>query len=420
MASHGAASHGAVPTDAASTDAASTDGVSTDASSVGAADSSTGAAAREPAPRTPTDPVEALRALAEPVLRAAPRSTFFHIVALLERLTREAKRVGGDGPPSHEQIRFRHDYDLGFSSGDIARVDVQALPRGPERSLDAPTPAFVVTTTFLGLTGTISPLPLYIAEEVLHEDDQNPVRRDFLDIFHHRLISLLYRSVSKYAPAREHLSHRPDAWMKRALFLTGLDPEIQTRGMSVHPSVLVRCAPLLAGRGRGPRVLALTLREALGDALEPDGKITVEQFAGGWIDVDDGQRMALGRSNNELGVEAILGSRAYDQSGRFSVQIGPLHQHNYKRFLRNGDLLPVVKNVVELCVREPLDFDVELQLAPDAVPSFVLSRDPKASSQLGRDTRLRGSESVAEVMTISDVGNTELQREAERGAPSPD
>jgi len=358
------------------------------------------------------DPVEQLRAKALPVLRAAPKSTFFHIVALLERLSRDAKRVGGDGPASEEKIRFRHDFDLGFSAGDISRVEVQPLPRGPERSLEAPKPVFVVTTTFLGLTGTISPLPLYIAEEVLHEDDQNPVRRDFLDIFHHRLISLLYRVVSKYAPAREHLSHRPDAWMKRALFLTGLDPEIQTRGMKVHPSVLVRCAPLLAGRGRGPRVLALAMREALGDALEPDGKVEIKQFAGGWIEVDEQQRMALGLGNNELGVEAILGSRAYDQSGRFSVQIGPLHQHNYKRFLRDGDLLPVVKEVVELCVREPLDFDVELLLAPDAVPSFVLSASPASSSRLGRDTRLRGSEMAAEVMKIADVSNMDFDHEA--------
>lgn len=354
-----------------------------------------------------SDPVEALRKRANPVLRAAPHSTFFHIVALLERLTKENKRVGGDGPASEEGIRFRHDYDLGFSAGDIARVEVKALPRRAERGLEAPKPVFEVTTTFLGLTGTISPLPLYIAEEVLHEDDQHPVRRDFLDIFHHRLISLFYRSVSKYAPAREHLSHRSDAWMKRALFLTGLDPDIQTRDMRVHPSVLVRLAPLLAGRGRGPRVLALALREALGEALAPDGKVNIKQFAGGWIEVDQEQRMALGESNNVLGVEAILGKRAYDQSGRFSVQIGPLHRHNFRRFLRDGDLLPVVKDMVELCVREPLDFDVELLLASDAVPSFTLSAAGGAS-QLGRDTRLRGAETTAETMTIPDVGNMDF------------
>jgi len=351
----------------------------------------------------PPAPLAGLMKLAAPVLEAGPRSTFFHIVALLERLTMEAARVGGDGPASSERIRFRHDYEMGFSAGDISSLRVIQMPRGPEAHLEAPIPMFEVHTTFMGLTGTISPLPLYISEEVLHEDENNPVRRDFLDIFHHRLISLFYRAVSKYTPAREHRTHRADTWMRRALFLTNLDPEINTRAIDVHPSVLVRLAPLLAGRGRGPRVLALALREALRDALLPDGSVHIDQFAGGWIEVDEDQRMAIGVSNCALGSEAILGKRAYDQSGRFSVRIGPLHSHNYERFLRDGDLLPAVKSMVELCCKEALDFDVKLELAADAVPSFKLSG--AGGAELGRDTRLRGSERVAETMTIPDVGN---------------
>lgn len=112
--------------------------------------------------------------------------------------------------------------------------------------------------------------------------------------------------------------------------------------------------------------------------------------------------MALGQRNNVLGVEAILGKRAFDRSGRFCVHIGPLHETNFRRFLRDGDLLPVVRYVVELCVKEPLDFDVKLHLAPDAVPSFRLSVSRERSA-LGRDTRLRGGQASAEIMTIADV-----------------
>lgn len=360
-----------------------------------------------PSDMPPAELVE-LEALAAPILRAAPHSTFFHIVAMLERMTMDAARIGGDGPVGHERIRFRHDFDLSFSAGDITSVSVGKIPRPPEAHLEAPIPVFEVKTTFLGLTGTISPLPLYIAEEILHEDDQNPVRRDFLDVFHHRLISLFYRAVSKYMPAREHLTHTTDLWMKRALYLTGLDPEIQTRNLRFHPSVLVRLAPLLAGRGRGPRVLALALREALREGLSPHGTVNIRQFAGGWIEVDEDQRMAVGLRNNGLGVGAILGKRTYDQSGRFCVEIGPLHRHNYMRFLRDGDLLPVVKDIVDLCAREALDFDVELHLASDAVPSFTLSAKG-TGSELGRDTRLRGTERSAEVMTISDIGNMHFE-----------
>src|SRR5262249_23771600 len=144
----------------------------------------------------PAEVVE-LRAKGGPVLKAAPHSTFFHIVALLERLTPDAVRVGGDGPPSGEKIRFRHDHELNFSAGDIASARVRLLPQSAERYLDEPKAVYEVTTTFLGLTGTMSPLPTYMAEEVLHEDDKRPARRDFLDIFHHRFISFFYRAVAK-------------------------------------------------------------------------------------------------------------------------------------------------------------------------------------------------------------------------------
>ena len=58
--------------------------------------------------QAPPPPLAELIELAAPVLKAAPHSTFFHVVALLERLTKDAARVGGDGPPSAERIRFRH------------------------------------------------------------------------------------------------------------------------------------------------------------------------------------------------------------------------------------------------------------------------------------------------------------------------
>lgn len=373
-----------------------------------------------PDSQIPPPPLAALMERAAPVLAGARNSSFFHVVALLERLTLDSVRVGGDGPVDGERIRFRHDADLGFSAGDISAVSVEEMPKGADAYLEAPTPVFRVQTTFLGLTGIASPLPLYIAEEILHEDDQNPVRRDFLDVFHHRVISLFYRAVMKFMPPREHLTSRDDPWMRRALCLTNLDPQIQTLKLRVeHPSVLVRLAPLLAGRGRGPRVLALALREVLREGLAPDGTVHVEQFAGGWIEVDEDQRMAIGIRNCELGVEAILGKRAYDQSGRFSVRIGPLHGHNYRRFLRDGDLLPVVKDVVELCSKESLDFDVKLELAADAVPSFQLSARGEGA-ELGRDTRLRGATRVAETMVIPDVGNMRFApaEKTPRGAES--
>ncbi len=359
----------------------------------------------EPEAEEELSPAQALAEKAAPVLATARHSSFFHVVSQLERLSFDAVRVGGEGPPRKEAIRFRHDYNLNFSTGDISQIAVKEKPQPPDRYFEKPEPYFEVVTTFLGVTGTVSPLPLYMAEEVVHEDHDNPVRRDFLDVFHHRLISLFYRCVSKFSPAREHLTRRSDAWMNRALFLTGLDPEVQTRGVSIPPSTLVRLGPLLAGRGRGPRVLELAMTEVLNLELGDQIRVRIEEFEGNWVEVDNNQRMSLGVHNHALGSEAILGKRAYDQSGRFAIRIGPLHGDGYRRLLRDGDLIPVIKDVVTLCSRESLDFDLKLELAEDAVPAFNLSSKPALSSELGRNTRLRGQERSAETMTVPDVLN---------------
>ncbi|MBL9039464.1 MAG: type VI secretion system baseplate subunit TssG, partial [Archangium sp.] len=76
---------------------------------------------------------------------------FFRFVALMERLTAGAARIGGDGPVADEAIRFRHNPALTFSAGDLSAVEMTF----------GATTRFEVETTFLGLTGSSTPLPLY-------------------------------------------------------------------------------------------------------------------------------------------------------------------------------------------------------------------------------------------------------------------
>jgi type VI secretion system protein ImpH len=103
---------------------------------------------------------------------------------------------GDYGPVNEESIRFRHDPSLTFATSDVSSI--KARPRRAGETGDGPDePVYEITTTFLGLTGTVSPLPTYMAEEVLHEDHDRPAQREFLDVFHHRIISLFYRAHAR-------------------------------------------------------------------------------------------------------------------------------------------------------------------------------------------------------------------------------
>jgi type VI secretion system protein ImpH len=329
------------------------------------------------------------------LLESAPRGRFFAIVALLERLTPGAVRVGDIGPPSKEGIRFRHDPDLSFSAGDIRSARLSEVRSIPDDALSPLRPLIEITTTFLGLTGATSPLPTYLAEEVAQEDAQQSVRRDFLDIFHHRLTSLLYRWWARYSFSREFEADLHDLWTRRMLSFVGSDAFDGAPSKHIPPWQLLRLLPLQVGTGRGARTLELALREIVGSAI-PNSEVRVRQFVGGWVPIDEDERCALGRDNHRLGVDALLGKRIFDRAGRFAIRIENVDVDTYPRLQKGGDLLPLVQETVALFSRDPLEFDLELVLHEDAVPSLVLSAE--SGSRLGRNSWLRGRKSTQTIL----------------------
>lgn len=348
------------------------------------------------------NPADLLRQKLEPALKVAHRTGFFTLVSLLERMTTDAVRIGGEGPASEEAIRFRHHSGMVFNPGDIHSAMVRSIPRDPENPMGPSRAVVEVVTTFLGLTGSSSPLPLYLVDEVNKEDEEIGARRDFLDVFHHRLISILYRSVSRYSPAREHRSEGRDFWLERSLALAGMDPESYVPGCGIAPGKLMRLAPLVARRGRGARALDKALKVVLDEHLGPAGRVKVEEFAGGWVSVHQDQRCALGKDNNLLGRNAMLGMKVFDRSGRFQVSVGPLDAFGRKEFSENGPAMRKLRACISLVVPEPLDYDVELHIAAGATRPFCLSCEQP--SRLGENTRL-GRIQEGEIVKLRNMGN---------------
>jgi len=329
-----------------------------------------------------------LLAVTEALKKEAPRAHFFPLVAFLERLMAGSQPLGGDGPASEEGIRFRHDPAMTFSAGDVAKVSVREERIRPQDPGSPTRKLFEVMTTFLGLTGSVTPLPLYVAEEVAKEaEDENTIRRDFLDVFHHRLLSLVFRIRSRYDLGSGFKAGGEDRWSQRLLALGGLPKLVP--GSLVPAWRLLRLAPLLSGRAR----TALGLEAFLSDALEGElgkGKVEVRQFAGSWADLDVAQRLALGRANHQLGKSAVLGGRVYFRAGSFVIRLGPLDEKTYRRFLQDGDLRPVVAEVVQTYLADPLEYSLELFLAQEAGVGFKLQY--KGGGRLGRDTWLGGKD----------------------------
>ncbi len=315
----------------------------------------------------PRSDAEAIRAT---ILAEATTYDFFYTVGMMERLSPLAVRVGGNGPYDREAIRFRHDPSLAFKPGDISKVAWLPKPQGPEDGLKDKTFRFEITTAFLGLSGTCSPMPLYLAEEVAQAQDSADVRRDFLDLFHHRLISFVYRIGVKHDLAREYLKDGTDSWSRRILSLAGFDSWGGHAMKSIPPWKVLRLAPLLSSGVRSARTIELAIQDVCGHALR-DASVSVKTFAGGWSPLDEEQRMSLGARNHALGHASVLGRECFDKSGKAVIALGPLGP-NFRHFLSDGDQYPVIVELLALLTDEPIVFELRLDVRDDARPPFSL------------------------------------------------
>jgi type VI secretion system protein ImpH len=304
---------------------------------------------------------------------AAPHS-FFGLVSFLERVTAGASRVGSSGPAHREAIRFRHDPDLGFHSADVRNVEITE-----------DSSRFEVLTTFLGLSGTPSPLPPYMVEGVLFDAFEAGTQRDFLDVFHHRAVSLLYRAVIRLDPAREHRSDASDPWLLRLLNLAGVQAD---PGLALQARHLMVLVPILVKRSQGADALRAAVTAILHDEL-PHPQVRIRELVGCWLNLDEDQYTLLGARNHALGEHTVLGRRVFDRRGRFAIRIGILTREEADLLAEGQLLLDRLRAAVSLVLRDPLEYDLELELDPNAAETMRIG-----FSRLGKAHLIgfRGSE----------------------------
>lgn len=302
-------------------------------------------------------------------------------VRLLERMARETVPVGEGTEPEREAVRFSSRVGFDFPASEVHEIALPAVSGDPAR----------MTINVLGLAGVLGPLPAPFSEMLLERlSAKDPAFRDFLDIFNHRLVSLLHRAKKRVRPGLAW--DRPDGegFSRAAFALMGLGTE-GTRGrMEVEDRVLLQYTGLLARRGRS----AVALEVMLADYFGVD--VQCRQFVGRWLVLDEEQRTALGsewtgRHNalSGLGSGAVLGARVWDQSAGFELALGPLTLGQFLDFLPIGRGFRSLVQLVRFAVGEGLDFDVRLTLDAAQIPPCRLGCGPRLGWSSWLTTRPR-------------------------------
>lgn len=334
-------------------------------------------------PGTPVHPV--IGAL----LAEGHRYSFFQVVGLLERHLRARARVGHQGPAAAEAVRLRPWASLSFPSSDVVKVETARGDAGrPDR--------YRVTVSFLGLYGSASPLPPFYTEDLIDDEAQDGTVRAFLDIFHHRILSLFYRGWLKY---RYHALFEPggrDAFSGNLRSLIGLGTAGLADGLRLPVLRLLRYAGLFTQQVRSACGLEGLLEDYFGGPA-----VRVRPCAKRWMQLRDDDRNELGRRNVRLGRDLVVGARVPDRSGLYEISIGPVGLATYLDFLPEGQDFPVLLGVAAFYVRDPLVFQVELRLRADEVPRLRLSSAGEA--QLGRTAWLKSRRGEDATIVLSRV-----------------
>ncbi len=320
------------------------------------------------------------------LFREGYRFDFYQAVRILKWLRPRSAAVGGT-QPEDEPVRFASSTSFGFPASEIEGVSrlpvrkicakcrivrrpgmLRVICEDPEHNQqDTALPK--MTVNFMGLAGAHGPLPTPFAERVLQSSARKEhALREFLDIFNHRLLSLLYRVKQIHRPALTTVTPGRGILAQYLYALLGLGtPKLRDRQWTPD-SALLFYTGLFSQRPRS----AVGLERLLSDYFNTD--VSVQQFIGAWrqLSSDQWTHVGLQGANNSLGCAAVLGKRVWDQGGRILIKLGPMGLRKFKGFLPDGVAHQPLRQLTAFYLGDEIDFVFQLVLRRAEVPAAAL------------------------------------------------
>ncbi|MBA3697935.1 MAG: type VI secretion system baseplate subunit TssG [Planctomycetes bacterium] len=292
---------------------------------------------------------------------------FFTAVSRIEAAFPDAVPVGQQGPVSRERLRFCANLSLSFPAADVVSVEGEPLDGGAVRAR--------LTQNFMGLFGPSSPLGSYFTERLLHQDNQH-LARGFLDLIHHRLVSLVVRGHGKYHPASGGAEGR--RFLERMLEITGL----QADDHALPGKRLMAFAGLIGRSGVAAETIAAIVSAWIGGA-----ETHAEPCLARWTALPDEAQTHLGRGGR-LGRDTIAGRSIRNRTTAFGLTIGPLPPADFNALVPGGKRHHELRALIKRLNPEQLDCVVTLKVAGADLPPSRMQ--PGGNLKLGHGSRLGG------------------------------
>jgi type VI secretion system protein ImpH len=301
------------------------------------------------------------------VLERAPyRFDFFDVLRRFECAHPEGTRLGRAPRPCDEPIRLGQAASLGFPASTLASFVPSAAGKPPRLSVH-----------FLGLLGPNGPLPLHLTEyardRVRNAGDFALVR--FLDVFHHRILTLFYRAWADAQPTVSFDRPKEDRFRIYLGSLLGLGMSSLGDRDEFPDRAKLFFAGRFAAQPRNCEGLTAIVGAFFGLPVR------IEEFAGEWLRLPEEARWRLGRSAGAgaLGQTTVAGARTWQRQSKFRIVFSSLSEDDFHSLLPGRSRLACLVALVRNYIGDSLNWDVRLHLEHQVNRPFHLGR----SSSLG-------------------------------------
>ncbi|WP_349572230.1 type VI secretion system baseplate subunit TssG [Azotobacter salinestris] len=283
-------------------------------------------------------------------------SLFQGVLLVLEHL--QAAHPGLDEEALYRRLEFCANPSLGFPGSDLARVEFFEEHDGLRARL---------YLNLVGLFGAGSPLPIFYGEQALGDRGAGNPTRDFLDLFNDRLQRLLLPVWRKYRYRMRFASGATDPFSARLFALIGLGGEAIRQAEDLNWKRLLPYLGLLSLRAHSAALIEAVLRYYFKHA-----ELGIEQCLERRVEILLDQQNRLGLANSRLGDTLVLGERVRDRSGKFRIHIRALSWARFHDFLPIGTGHAPLHALVRFTLRDPLDYDIRLQLRRDELRALCI------------------------------------------------
>lgn len=278
---------------------------------------------------------------------------FYQLVELLHRLVEQDPEK--NDWETQCRLVFSANPSLGFAAADVASLSVLDDNR------------LQLQTNFFGMTGAQSPLPGFMLEQLANEDEFG-LKRQFLDFFNNRLITLVYRVWRKYRYYVRFQEEAQDKFSDQLFALVGLADKRMRGDTPINWCKMLAYSGMLAGRSRSPQVVAGIISHCFD---LPD--VSIRQWVKRRVPIQQEQKIQLGGQNCSIGVNTVIGSFVNDIKGKFTIQIKGLNKTRFAEFLPSGHEYQPLCKLVEFILREQMAYDLELVLQDNEALDMTLA-----------------------------------------------